>query len=348
MRFLAAPPAGTIPLGGPLSILLIRPGGIGDAVHLIPAINSIREKFPDAAIDLLAEKRNAAIFGLCREIRTTRRYDVPGELVAAMRSSYDVVIDSEQWHRLSAAVARLIGAPVLVGFATNERSRLFNYPVPYSQDDYEAASFYRLLQPFGIDTPADVVFPWLSVPAAAADKVAGLLSGLEANRFVAVFPGASIPERRWGMDRFRTLARRLSERSIPVVVIGGREDAAEGDGIVQGLPAISLAGKTSLLETAAVIDRGALLVSGDSGVLHIGVGLGKATVSLFGSGIAAKWAPRGDNHVVVNKGLSCSPCTRFGYTPTCLNRAKCIAEISPDEVYSAVISCLARKNSLIV
>ncbi|MRR37660.1 glycosyltransferase family 9 protein, partial [bacterium] len=72
--------------------------------------------------------------------------------------------------------------------------------------------------------------------------------------------------------------------------------------------------------------------------------LGIPTVSLFGPGRAKKWAPRGDNHIVVNKHLPCSPCTTFGYTPKCHINARCMADISVDEVEQAVMTLLARKN----
>jgi ADP-heptose:LPS heptosyltransferase len=123
---------------------------------------------------------------------------------------------------------------------------------------------------------------------------------------------------------------------IPVVVVGGQEDAAEGEKIVAGKSGLNLAGKTSLGETAAVIAKSTLLVSTDSGILHIGVGLGKRTVSLFGPGIVKKWAPRGPRHIVINRNLPCSPCTRFGYTPRCPISARCMTEITVDEVVAAV------------
>ncbi len=83
-----------------------------------------------------------------------------------------------------------------------------------------------------------------------------------------------------------------------------------------------------------------MLVSGDSGVLHIAVGLNKPTVSLFGPGIAAKWAPRGEKHIVLNHHLDCSPCTRFGYTPSCSHGARCIQDITVEEVFTAVMTLL--------
>ena len=96
------------------SILFIRPGGIGDAVLLIPAIQAARKKFPSAKIMVLAERRNASVFQLCPELTGVLLYDRPSEFVAALRQEYDVVIDSEQWHRLSAVMARLTSAAMLV------------------------------------------------------------------------------------------------------------------------------------------------------------------------------------------------------------------------------------------
>lgn len=328
----------------PNSILVIRPGGIGDAVHLIPAIQAIRDRFPDAGITVLAEGRNAAVFGLCAGIDRVLHYDRLPDLIAAMRGNYDVVIDTEQCHRLAAVVARLTRAPVLIGYATNERARLFTHPVAYSHDDYEIDSFFKLLEPLGIEPTKTDRF--LIVPPNADQKTLPFLTTLIARPFVTIFPGASIKERQWGADKFRNVAELLAAFGVPVVVVGGREDRDQGEGIVAGGAGINLAGRTSLSETAAVIQRSALLVSGDSGVLHIAVGLGIPTVSLFGPGRAMKWAPRGEHHIVINKELSCSPCTTFGTTPPCPGGAQCMKEITVDEVFNAVMMLLTATGVL--
>jgi ADP-heptose:LPS heptosyltransferase len=88
------------------------------------------------------------------------------------------------------------------------------------------------------------------------------------------------------------------------------------------------------------------LLSGDSGVLHIAMGLGVPTVSLFGPGRAGKWAPRGERHIVINKGLSCSPCTTFGTTPPCPISAQCLNDITVDEVFNAVAVLLTATGGL--
>lgn len=317
------------------SILLIRPGGIGDAVLLIPSLLALKAQYPHAEITILAERRNAAVFTLCPQIDHLLLYDSPSGFLKAIKGNFDLVIDTEQWHRLSAVVTRLINAPVSIGYATNERSRLFTHPVAYSQEEYEMESFFHLLAPLGMhesETPER----FLALPATAATNALRLLEPVGEKKFVTIFPGASIPERRWGADRFRSVAELLAAFGIAVVVVGGKEDREQGDMIVAGGTGFNLAGRTSLAETAAIIDRSALLVSGDSGVLHIAVGLGKPTVSLFGPGRARNWAPRGSIHTVINKGLSCSPCTTFGTTPRCPTNADCMKKIGVDEVFNAV------------
>lgn len=314
------------------SILLIRPGGIGDAVMLMPCIAALKSAYPDASIDVLAERRNFRIFNLCPKVNHLYCYDRPFDFIRVMVRRYSVVIDSEQWHRLSAVFARLIRSDVKVGFATNERARMFTAVVDYSHADYELCSFLRLLQPLGIAHAESFSGPFLQIPAAV--KNSAELLGQNRKNYVVLFPGASIEERRWGGQRFGELAERFVASGCTVVVVGGMDDVAAAEEIVARVPsAINLAGKTSLMETASFLRDAELLVSGDSGVLHIAVGLGTRTVSLFGPGIAAKWAPCGDLHIAVNHHLSCSPCTKFGTTPPCPIGAKCIQEITVDEVF---------------
>lgn len=342
------PPPVDSELSSPVSsIILIRPGGIGDAVLLAPVIRSLRKNIPATRITVLAEQRNSGVFSLIPGVDRVFCYDRPRELFQSLRSSYDAVIDTEQSHNLSAVLARFVFAPVKIGFDTNKRRRMFTHPVTYSHDDYETVSFNRLLEPLGIEA-GDVGMgaPFLLVPGAASSKAAGLLESLRDEPFVAVFPGASIPERRWGADRFRRVAEMLSVFGIRIVVVGGKEDRQQGEVIVGGGLGLNLAGSTSMAETAAVIQKSSLLVSGDSGVLHIAVGLGTPTVSLFGPGRAKKWAPQGGGHIVINKGLDCSPCTTFGTTPACPNDARCMRDITVDEVVNAVTMLLTSLGAM--
>ncbi|MDD2271733.1 MAG: glycosyltransferase family 9 protein [Desulfuromonadaceae bacterium] len=329
------------------SILIIRPGGIGDAVLLAPAISSVKKAYHQARITILAERRNAGVFSFVPGVDEILCYDQPSDFLHALRGRYDVVIDTEQSHRLSAVVARFALAAVKIGFDTNERRRMFTNQTPYSHDDYEAVSFAHLLKPLGIEAGGvGIEAPFLFAPDAASAKVADLLESLHNGTFVTIFSGASIAERRWGADRFRRVAEMLSIFGIRTVVVGGGEDRQQGAVIAGGGLGLNLAGLTSLPETAAVIQKSSLLLSGDSGVLHIAVGLDIPTVSLFGPGRAKKWAPRGDRHIVINKELPCSPCTIFGTTPPCPNKIRCMSDITVDEVVNAVTMLLTSVGAM--
>lgn len=321
------------------SILIIRPGGIGDALLLAPTINSLRNHIPDALITILAESRNAGSFSLIPAVDKLLLYDRPTDFSRLLCSRYDLIIDTEQWHLMSAVVARLVSSEIKIGFNTNDRRRLFTHSVPYSQDDYEAQSFLNLLRPIGITETYDPATTFLSLPEFAV-KESDSLSGFLDSPFITIFPGASISERRLDISKFRNLVCLLAENGINSVIIGGREDRYSGNMIMSVTSALNLTGRTSIAGTAALIAKSRLLVSGDSGVLHLGVGLGIPTVSLFGAGIAGKWAPQGELHKVINRNLHCSPCTLFGNTPTCPYGVQCLEEITAKELYKCVESVL--------
>ena len=330
-------------------ILVIRPGGIGDAVLLYPALAALREEFPGSVVHVLAEKRNAGILADCPYIDAVLLYDSSPlkTLSGVIKEGYDVVIDTEQWHRMTAALSYLTGASVRAGFATNERARLFTHPVAHRREDYEARSFLSLVSAVtGKEYTFDEDKPFLPI---ARDKYTKALSALgefkEGKRaMVGIFTGATVKERRWGAEKFTSLSKGLAEEGLGIVLLGGPGDVPSSAEVKKGLDyknVLDLTGKTSLMETAAVISALDLLISTDTGLMHIAYGAGTRAVSLFGAGIEEKWAPRGKNNAVINKRLPCSPCTEFGYTPPCPYGVKCLGDISVDEVKESALNLLS-------
>lgn len=331
-------------------ILVIRPGGIGDAVLLYPALLALRQEFPGSAIHVLAEKRNAGILTGCPYIDSVLLYDSSPlkTLSAVIKEGYDVVIDTEQWHRMTAALAYLTRAAVRAGFATNdERARQLTHPVTHRREDYEAVSFLNLVSAV---TRKEYTFdedkPFLPIDrnkyAGAVSMVEEFKSGKSAT--VGVFTGATVKERRWGTEKFAALSKALAEEGLGIVFLGGPGDVQDSAEVKSGLDyksVLDLTGKTSLMETAAVISVLDVLVSADTGLMHIAYGAGTPTVSLFGAGIEEKWAPRGRRHSIINKHLPCSPCTEFGYTPPCPYGVECLREIGVDEVKESALNLLS-------
>lgn len=314
-------------------LLIIRPGGIGDAVLLLPSIGALKRDYPELEIDILCEKRNSGVFELSEDIEHVYLYDRGLGLFQCLRNRYDAVIDTEQWHRLSAVISYLCSAPVRIGFDTNERRRLFTHRIPYSHDDYEVYSFFNLLVPIIRRAPQfnhDKPFVEIKETDFAFRQYLS-------EKTIVIFPGASVKERRWGGERFGFVSKRLKERGYNVIIIGSGADSEDARKIMNISPdSIDLTGKTSLREVAYILRSSSLLITSDSGLLHLAVAVGTPTVSLFGSGIEKKWAPKGKRHRIINKQMPCSPCTRFGYTPECKKEMICMNAISVEDVLAAV------------
>lgn len=326
-------------------ILIIRPGGIGDAVLLYPCLKILKDTFTDIQVDILAEKRNAGIFKDCKYIDDLYLYDDFKNLglLKVLKKNYDAVIDTEQWHRLSAVICFLTGSNVRVGFATNERQRLFTNSVLYNQDDYEAVSFINLLSELTgnkHEFNGDKAFLDFETVSASVDfsrykEKYGYVVG--------IFSGATVRERRWGVENYSFLGSRLLDSDTGVVLLGGMgemKDSLAFQKFLGDRDYLNLIGKTELNETKNIISKLDVLISADSGLMHIAYGVGTRTVSLFGAGIQEKWAPSGAKNHTINKRLKCSPCTKFGYTPRCPYGVKCLEDIGPEEVFDVVASVL--------
>jgi len=321
-------PSPTTPVPEIRRILILRPGGMGDAILLIPLLRAVKERFPAAMIEVLAERRNAAVFGLVTDlVSLVFRYDRIGEFLRVLTRRYDAVIDTEQWYRLSAVAARLIRARIRCGFATNERARLFDIPVAYDPGRYEAENFLNGLAALtGEAVRFDPTRAFLTMETAGPDG-----PGL-----VLISPGAGYPEKQWGTGKFRQLTERLVGNGYSVGLIGGPADISLARDIVKDVPVRNFVGRTSLQETARLIAAAVLVIGGDSVALHLAAGLGTPTIALFGPTSPSQWAPRNIGHRTLYHPPPCSPCSRFGHIPPCPYDVDCLKRITVEEVCAAV------------
>ncbi len=324
-------------------ILIIRPGGIGDAVLLLPAVKALREKLPSAKIHVLCEKRNFGIFLLSKAIDKIYLYDQSVELFGCLRNNYDVAIDAEQWHRLSAAIAYFTRAPVKIGFDTNERRKLFTHKIPYSHDDYEVYSFFHLIGPLAGKPPEfNINEPFIAIPDVSPNYQLSV-SEKDRGKLIAIFPGASVKERKWEVEKFSKVAKTFMERGFKIAILGSPADRKDAEYITKHTgTCMDLTGRTTLTDAAVILKNSRLLLTADSGLMHIAYAVGTPTVALFGSGIEKKWAPRGDKHTVINKHLDCSPCTKFGYTPPCKHDVECLTAITAEDVIEKMTRLLEK------
>ena len=330
-------------------ILVLRPGGIGDAVLFFPLLQALRREFPEARLEVLAERRNVGLFATNDVVHRAYAYDrsYGRELLAVLRGKYDIVIDTEQSHFLSAIITYLTGAPVRCGFDTQGRGGLFTHRVHYSDQIYEVHSFLSLFRALtGKEKSFDPEQPFFPIAEEHLAWARSLLANGTGSHLAVVLPGASTPLKRWAPERYRRVVQWLVEQGLRVAIIGGATDVEAALQVTEGLDpnrVINLAGNTNLPRTAAVIALADVYVSSDTGPLHIAYGVGTPTVHMFGSGILEKWAPAGSRYRAVHKALPCSPCTRYGYTPPCPYDVECMKQIEVDDVIPKLIEALAER-----
>lgn len=152
---------------------------------------------------------------------------------------------------------------------------------------------------------------------------------------IGVFPGGNAPSRRWEPDRFAELVRRLTKRGRQVVVFGGPTER-ELTARVAGGAAVNLGGQTDLAQLASGIASCDLLVTNDTGPLHLAAAVGTPTVSLWGAGDPAVTGPLGAGHRMLrHPELDCVPCTKND-CPLAVDRYRCLTLITVDDVEAVI------------
>lgn len=304
----------------PERVLALRLGGIGEVLAVTPTLRGIRRAFPQARITLLAERPAGEVArrwvdeiigadAVFRARRLGALLDL-GVLADAARlagrllgRSFDLFLDFHHrfaWrHALKPLlVAALARAPRRVGFGPG---MLLTHPLPDPDDRPMYERNRAFLEALGL--PCDDLEPRLEVDPADQEWVDALLAALDlpAGRIVAVAPGSSRPETRWGEERFRRAAERLARRG-PVVVVGGADErelcaAAAPSG------AINLAGRTTVGRLAALLRRAAVLVANDSGPVHLAYAVGTPAVGIYRPGEVRRWGSYPDRRRF--RALSC-------------------------------------------
>ncbi len=327
-------------------ILVVRPGGLGDMLLLLPVLRALQARYPDARLDLVCERRNLDVVQLAGLNVGCLPYDTqPFALLRGLlRGHYDLAVDTEQFHNFSAVFALLSGARVRIGFNINpRRNALYTHLIDYAPAAREDEQFAQLLAPLGGD-PGPAPFAGclaganLPLPPAAAG--AWPSSG-EGRRGVAVLhAGCSTPYKLWPPERFAALGQRLRDNpGVDLVLVGGRDDLVMRNALLANLRGagggvVDLVGRLTLMETAAVIQRARLFVGPDSGLAHLAAALGTPSVVLFGPSEPRKWGLIAARHAVVRHKLPCAPCFIFGYSKPCRTIA-CMERITVDAVHAA-------------
>jgi lipopolysaccharide heptosyltransferase II len=167
----------------------------------------------------------------------------------------------------------------------------------------------------------------------------------DADLVIAIHPHSSNPAKCWPRQYFASLADKLKERfSAKIIIIGGKAERAASFKLISlsQYPIINLCGRLSLKQLAALFQRCALLISNDSGPVHIAAAVGTKTVVIFGRNIPGvgprRWGPWGEGHAVLHKDPGCEPCL----DERCQYNFQCLTAITQEDVIAAVETQLKR------
>ena len=323
-------------------ILCVRLDNTGDVVLTGPAARAIRMAYPGARIDLLTSRAGAAATRLLPwyDSAITARVawqDASGDLaqdpgrelglissIAARR--YDAAVIFRSFSQTPWPVAYalyLAGIPIRVAHATDFGGSVLSHVVPPPPSPvHEADRDNHLVTAMGIP----VAEPGLAIAVdeSARDDAAGLLgvprahdapgpAGTDDRPVLLVAPGASCSSRRLDASAAVTAAGAIARRAGMRVVVTGTAREAELSGVVAaGSAGLDLAGRTELPVLAALVERAALVLTGNSLVMHLADALRRPVVVLYsGTDLPEHWRPRFTSHVLLQREVACAPCHLF-------------------------------------
>lgn len=328
---------------------------IGDITHALPVVEAIKRRQPQMFIGWVVRRRCASLLA---DNPLIDRLHVIGEKSSApelarlatelRRERYDTAMDMQGLF-VSGLVTWLSGAKRRIGLDRNrEGNALFMTETPVkAPDDRHAVDILQgFAEAAGAEERFDEILPQEYLAQAEAQAAERLLDGLPRPR-IALNVGASTPYKQWPVENWADIARALCGSGVSIVLVGGPaevEQVREVERSIDGCPQVrNLAGRTDLRQLAAVLARCDLMVSGDTGPMHIAGIVGTPVVALFGPTHPARTGPYGRQNRVIWKQLACSPCYRH---PSCAGRVDCLRAITPDEVLAAVQSRLGAKVSV--
>jgi lipopolysaccharide heptosyltransferase I len=326
----------------PRRVLIVKPSALGDIVHALPVVALLRKRFPAAEISWLVTPAFAPLLEDHPHIDQVWRFDrgprgigwrgvqTFGRLHGLQRQlrayRFDLVLDLQGLFRSGWLAAQTM-APMRVGFGYAREGAPMFYTHKVRSRGVERHAIERYLdvaEELGCGR-GPVAFEF-GVSDATRARVRGQVG---ASPYCVLLPGTNWATKRWPVERFVTLARRIEdERGIRCVLAGGNDVTAL---VPADCGVASLAGKTSLKELVALLEGATLVVANDSGPMHIAAALGRPLVSLFGPTNPVRTGPYARPDTVLRLDIVCSPC----YRRTCVHHS-CLRQLTDSHVMAAI------------
>ena len=328
-------------------ILIVAPSWVGDAVLSQPLLMRLKQRFPDAPVDVLAPGWVLPLYRRMPEVADTIESPfahgqlAPGALLRLARAlrrrryARAYVLPNSLKSALLPWLARI---PERVGFVGEMRYGLLTDArrLDGNRLPKMVQRFAHLADPSGAPPPPALPEPRLAARAHEARAVCARLGLSEPERLACFCPGAEYgPAKRWPAEHFAALAQRLHLRGWAVWLLGSKKDAAIGAQIarIAGGSVRDLTGATGLDEAVVLLSLADLVISNDSGLMHVAAALGRPLVALYGSSSPDFTPPLSARARIARLPLPCSPC----FERVCpLGHFDCMMRLTPDRILEEV------------
>jgi heptosyltransferase-2 len=330
-------------------IVIRGPNWVGDSVLAIPAMKAIRTQFPRAEITLLVRPWVAGLFTSAPFVDRVWTEPKPSSFGDWTRITRDIRLNAFDMavvfpNSFESALMMFLGrVPERVGYARDGRAWMLTNMIWPSRREQHQVHYYLDLAN-AVSAVAET--PSITIEASPAEKATawdllraeGIPTG---SRFMVLNPGAAYGSaKRWREDRFAEVGGRLArEFNLQIVIVGSEVERPIAEHIARlaNSPAVVLNGKTSLETLIGVLAESSLMITNDSGPMHIAAALGTPTVAIFGSTDDVATGPYGPRTRVVRHPVECSPCM----LRTCPIDHPCMRFVTSEDVCQAVRELLA-------
>ena len=339
-----------------LKILILKPSSLGDVVHALPVLRLLKQRFPHSLIYWWADlDRKPLLEGdpdLTGVIPFDRhRWGRPqhwGELWQSVRQlrafHFDWVIDLQALAR-SSLIAWAANGGLTIGLADFREGApaFFDVAIPRPTATTHAVDWYLAVLP-GLGVPVHWNFDWLPSRPSVQLEICRKWPALAGpGDWILFQPTARWATKQWPIERFAEVARQLARRNPAwrLAVLGGPADQAAGERIVQAAPGacLNLAGRTSLWEMVEWVRRSRLLVTNDTGPMHIAAAVGTPVLALFGPTEPRRTGPYGQlDQVLQQRQVPCVPClkSRCSFVPP----LECLRSLAVEPVVRRALELL--------
>ncbi|MFD2442770.1 glycosyltransferase family 9 protein [Bacillus sp. CGMCC 1.16607] len=334
----------------PRNIIIVMIAAIGDTLLLSSIIKELTHLYPNVNITLVCSNGNISAAKNIPNINQIIKFDMSNVwssfLVLKKLKAYDLLLDFGAWSRLNAIISYVIKADYKIGFKRKNifRHYIYDQTVEHTDHIHELENYRNLFSSLGSSLLG--FKPEFIINEKSMKKIRMLLHPYQKYIIFHLFASGSHKEKKeWPESNWIRLANRLKGENYTILLTGGKQDSYYANEISQkiGTNCISLAGKLSLEETAALINEVGTIVTVNTGIMHLAATTRASITAIHGPTSPQRWGPISEKAVILEPRIKCDHLLSLGFEKhECVIEGGCISTIEVDDVYNVLTKNLPK------